>query len=371
MTTADYTSFRAHLDERYPKKGLEQELLIHELGATLNRHSKISTDTSGFDRLNTAQLAHLLSHGNNIEAQHFIREALLLSAMIDGDLNTVDRAIDCHLIPARWGWLTEARAFTGDENAALRLLQATDRIREKCSLACLMARSRPECIGERFLLLFNKDRTSRALARLIDIALDREDPTAIADFVLRWFKGIAVHLLDGHLDHILYRTVRHCREQNPHVVLAPHPMAIGERTRLALAEHAIRSQDYKRAVDYASGTRLLSQTFPRMAIIGTLALIEARSWDQALQASEHIEDLTTRLQCQVRIAQATGNTELELARLVDLHERDNSDPATFMQLLQCLDRLGQQDLARELSLKNQEQFLDQPEVMQVLQAYIA
>ena len=133
-----------------------------------------------------------------------------------------------------------------------------------------------------------------------------------------------------------------------------------------MAEHYLNNNQHQQALQLVSDIRLISPALPRAALISALAALEQGDARKAESYVGYIEDQPTALKIQTRIAQKLKNPAAELAALTDLHELAPDDGDTFVQLLGVLRRLGQMELATQLCHKNQEMFLDDPEVMTVI-----
>ena len=78
--------FRGFLARRHGAGSHERDVLLHEMGATINRH-RLTGQDEGLHSLNTIQLANLVVGQPNWSRDQAFVTGLMLSSLIDGEFD--------------------------------------------------------------------------------------------------------------------------------------------------------------------------------------------------------------------------------------------------------------------------------------------
>lgn len=350
---------------------LSREILRHEMSATMHRFQTTKTDT-GVSSLNTAQLAWCVCGATDKDTlvEHPVFAAFLTSALFDGHPEVIKKADDLGLIPKTLPWVEWAIKFKGTSKDLLDKLAGSNLVRNTAGAAALAAHHCPDAVSGEMLKLFANKSMTKAFNQLALTGLTGANRHEVAETALTIYASNPEILFSGSVDSLLAQMISHSRPTEVDNLIRPFDGAIGERTRAAVAESKLRAGQPKHALELVKDQRLLSPAFGQSALIASLACLELNDIVQAERYAAHVEDQVTKMKIQTRIAQSRGDYAQELELLVDLHENDQSDPDTFMQLLTSLDRMGQHQMSRELCLARQELFLDNDLIKQQIAARI-
>ncbi len=350
----------------------QREVMRHEMSAAANRQ-KIAGSTQGVYSFDTNRWMWLVAADSAPLTPKFGNlQILIVSAIQDGDIELFHQAKQAGLIMESWEWADWADGFSGTADELINKLNSIREVRQVAGAACLACTSNPNAVSTQLLDRYSNVRVwSLVFHRLLSLGLQSDNAPAIAAYALEFFKEKTDMLFIVDVDHLLSRLIRAYQGDDLVSRLKYFERAMGEDSRLALAEYYLNRGQHKQAADLVADIRLISPALPRAALISALAALELGDARKAKSFVSYIEEPVTALKIQTRIAQIEKNHAAELAALTDLHQLCPDDGATFVQLLGVLKRIGQLELATQLCLKNQELFLDEPEVLNVIRSFIA
>ena len=365
MSTTDLPRFNTFLLGLMREDDPRAEILRHEMGATLNRN-RMTGLQEGIHSFNTDQLCWLVPANPQWDAGHFLVQGLILSSSIDERWDIVEKAEECGLIPDSWTWWSRARAYDGDTAGLMELISAQSEWRQRCGVASLATRTRPELITGRLLLDFTRPDLAQIYHMLLTRGLKGPQARDLARVALQQCWNCPELLFVGDVDRMLAELVRIGQPEDPDAALSVFKDAIGDLTKGAIAELDLERGRPHDALRRLHGLRQLSVAYPRSVLVAVLSALESRNLDIVHRHLQHIPDAKTRLKIRTRLAQVEGDAAAELAALTELYETDPGDGPVFVQLINALDRLGQDEISRHLCFTNQERFLDDPLVNRVI-----
>lgn len=357
--------FRAFLVRRGAVTDLAQELLRHEMGATINRHRLTGRD-EGMQSFNTSQLCGLVITQNGWSREQPFITGLMLSALIDGEHDIFAAAQSEGLIPPSWDWAAWADNFTGDEADLLNRLAGIPHFREQCGAVCLATRSNPRAIGAKLLDRFCQVPLATVYHRLLRQGLNGPQAPAIAASELARLAERLEVLFAVDTDATLAALVGASALDHPERLVAPFRDAAGDLTRTALAQRHLERGRPQDALNLVKDLRFLSSAYNQAILIAALAALECKKFEMAEFYCRNITNEDTRLKITTRIAQATGDVNAEVDALTHLYERNQHDPHVFVQLVNVLRRIGQTALVSALCADAQERFDGDPLVDNVI-----
>ena len=370
--TAAHTEFRKFLQARIESlEPFQREVMRHEMSAASNRQ-KIAGSHQGVHSFDTNRWMWLVAADSAPLTPKFGNlQILIVSALQDGDIELFHQAKQAGLIHGAWKWANWADGFKGSASELLEKLDSISEVRQVAGAACLACISNPNAVSTELLDRYSNVRVwSLVFHRLLSLGLQSENAATIARYALDLFTKQTDMLFITDVDSLLARLIRADNSDALLTRIKPFERAIGEDSRLALSEYHLGRGQHAEAAKMVADIRLLSPALPRAALISALAALEQGDPRKAKTFIPFIEDPATALKIQTRIAQLEKNHAAELAALTDLHQLCPDDGETFMQLLTVLKRIGQHELATQLCLKNQELFLDEPEVMAMIHSII-
>jgi hypothetical protein len=350
--------FRTFLSRR-GSAAPDREILLHEMGATINRHRLTGRD-EGIHAFNTNQLCGLIiSQASWSRDQPFVT-GLMLSALIDGEYDIFTTAKNEGLLPADWAWVSWADGFSGDEADLRKRLQSIAPIRERCGAVSLATRANPKAIGARLLGDFRSVPLATVYHQLLRAALTSAQAPTIAVSELTSLAEHLEVLFAADTDATLASLVRASTLDHPDIMTKPFKDAAGDLTRAALAQRHLERGRAQEALTLIKDTRFLSPAYNQAILIAALAALECGKFESAEFYCRSIADDDTRLKIVTRIAQAAGDVSTEVDALSRLYERNPQDAQVFVMLINVLMRIGQGALAKALCAEAQERFLDDP-----------
>lgn len=350
--------FRAFLSRRGSAVA-DREILLHEMGATLNRHRLTGRD-EGIHAFNTNQLCGLVIGQVKWSRDQPYVTGLMLSALIDGEHDIFAMAKNEGLLPVSWTWVSWAEGFSGDEADLRQRLQGIAQIRERCGAVSLATRANPKAIGVQLLGDFRSVSLATVYHQLLRAALTSAQAPTIAVSELACLAEHLEVLFAADTDATLASLVRASTLDHPDIMTRPFKEAAGDLTRAALAQRHLERGRAQEALSLVKDTRFLSPAYDQVILIAALAALECGKFESAEFYCRSIPDDDMRLKIVTRIAQATGDVSAEVDALSRLYERNPQDVQVFVMLINLLMRIGQTALAQALCAEAQERFLDDP-----------
>lgn len=359
MSDAALDRFRLFLSRRATALGVsantERELLVHEMGATINRHRLTGRD-EGMNAFNTSQLAGLVVAQQAWSREQPFVTGLMLSALIDGEVDIFDAAKDEGLLPPVWTWVAWAQDYHGDESDLRQRIHGIAAIRERCGAVCLAVRTCPAAIGVHLLGEFCQPVLAKVYHRLLAMALTGPSAGAIATHELKRLTQHLEVLFAADTDATLAALVRASDVDHPEVLTAAYQDAAGDLTCTAIAGRHLERGRPGEALELVRNLRFLSSAYDQAVVVAALAAIETGKTEMAEFYCRAIADENVRLKITTRLAQSTGDTATELDSLTTLYQRQPHDAQVFVQLINTLLRIGQTALAQALCAEAQERF---------------
>lgn len=370
MSDEAFDRFRLFLSRRGTSVAPDRDLLEHETGATLNRHRLTGRD-EGIQAFNTSQLCSLVIGQQGWSRHQPYVTGLMLSSLIDGELDIFDTAKTEGLIPAGWEWESWAYGFSGDEKELLNRLGGIGPIRERCGAVCLAIRANPSAVGIRLLKDFCTPAMAKVYHQLLRAALSSAQAPAIAASELARLADQLEVLFAADTDATLAALVKASDLDHPDILIKPFKDAAGDLTRTALAQRCLERGRAHEALSMVKDLRFLSPAYDQATLVAALAALECEKFEMAEFYSRNIINEDTRLKIVTRIAQATGNVGVEMESLTCLYERNPQDAEIFVMLITVLMRVGQTALASALCAQAQERFSDDPLVNRIIRPILA
>jgi len=371
MTDAALERFRQFLSRHgVAIAAVERDVLMHEMGATINRHRLTGRD-EGIQAFNTSQLAGLVIGQTAWTRDQPFVTGLILSSLIDGDLVIYDVAMAEGLLPESWTWIKWAYGFTGDETELLNKLSDIAAVRERCGAVCLAIRNNAKAIGSRLLGEFCKAPLAKVYHHLLRTALSGPAAATLAAGELARLPDQLEVLFASDTDMTLAALVKASTLDHPETAVIPFKDAADEMTRIAIAQRHLERGRAAEALAAIKDLRVLSVTYDQAILIAALAALECHKFEMAEFYSRNIADVDTRLKIVSRIAQANGDPAAEMDALISLYERNPHDAQVFTILINALLRIGQTAMARALCAEAQERYIDDPVVEQTLRLVLS
>lgn len=365
MSDVALDRFRAFLVKRGAVTDLDQEVLRHEMGATINRHRLTGRD-EGIQSFNTSQLCGLVITQHAWSREQVFVTGLMLSSLIDGEYDIFEAAKDEGIVPAEWAWVSWAYGFTGTEEQLVARLSTIPSLRERSGAVCLATRQNPGAIGAQLLGDFCVPSLATVYHRLLRQALTGPRASVIAAHELvRLVEHLEI-LFAVDTDATLALLVRATDMDHPEILTAPFRDAAGELTRTALAQRHLERGRAQDALSLVKDLRFLSSAYNQAILIAALAALECGKFEMAEFYCRNITDEDTRLKIVTRVAQASGNVSAEIDALTTLYERNQQDAQVFVQLINVLMRIGQTALVSALCAEAQERFDGEPAVEAII-----
>lgn len=362
--------FRAFLAGRGTTGVADRDLLLHEMGATINRH-RLTGREEGMQAFNTTQLCELVLGQRAWSRQQPFVTGLMLSSLIDGEYDIFDAAKTEELLPPAWTWVAWAMDFAGDESELRRLLGGIQAVRERCGAVCLAVRKNPGAIGALLLGDFCNDIMAKVYHRLLRVALAGSQASLIAGHEIERLAGRLEVLFVEDTDVTLATLVKASSLDHPELQLAAFKDAAGELALTAVAQRHLENGRPQEALALVRDLRFLSPAYDQAILIAALAALECKKFEMADFYSRNITDEDMRLKVVTRIAQATSDTNTELDALTRLYERNPQDAQIFVMLISLLMRIGQSALVSALCADAQERFHDDPMVNRLIRPILA
>jgi len=348
----------------------ERDMLLHEMGATINRH-RLTGREEGMQAFNTTQLCELVLGQRAWSREQPFVTGLMLSALIDGEFEIFDAARAEALLPPAWNWITWALDFAGDEAELRQRLGGIQAVRERCGAVCLAVRKNPDAIGVTLLSDFCNVAMAKVYHRLARTALTGSTASIIADSELVRLAGHLAVLFAEDTDVTLATLVKASACDHPELQIAAFKDAAGELTRTAIAQRHLENGRPQDALALVRDLRFLSPAYDQAILIAALAALECKKFEMADFYSRNITNEDMRLKVVTRIAQATSDTNTELDALSSLYERNPQDAQIFVMLISLLMHIGQSTLVSALCAEAQERFHDDPLVNRLIRPILA
>lgn len=362
--------FRDFLVQRGATADASQELLRHEMGATLNRH-RLTGGDEGIQSFNTSQLCGLVVAQTAWSREQAFVTGLMLSALIDGEHDIFAAAQAEGLIPAAWTWVSWADGFTGDATELRQRLSVIPHVREQCGAVCLATRTNPGCIGILVMSDFCHVPLATVYHHLLRKALAGPHAAAIATSELARLADHLEVLFAADTDATLAALVGACAIPHPEIMVAKFKDAAGDLTQAALAQRHLELGRPQQALELVKDMRFLSSAYDQAIVVAALSALECKKFEMAEFYCRSIPNEDTRLKIVTRVAQATGDPGVELDALTRLYERNPHDAQVFAQLVGLLMRIGQSALASALCADAQERFVGDAQVDRIIKRVLA
>jgi hypothetical protein len=372
MSDAALDLFRASLFRHGQVGDLQQEVLRHEMNATLNRQ-RLTGQQEGMFSFNTSQLCWLVKANPTWPRDHFMVVGLFLSALIDEEQDIFFEAMDQGILPPTWTWVSWAKGFQGNADELLQQIATISDMRARCGAVSLATYTAPKAIGPQLLRDFCHPPLAKVYHRLLTRALSQPSQPnghAVAESEL---KRLATHLevlFACDTDAILAKLVQASDVDYPEKLTAPFKDAAGEWTLTAIASRHLERGRAAQALAMIKDLRLLSPAYDQAVIVAALAALECGQSEQAEFYARNIDSEETRLKIVTRIAQATGDVAVEMDALSRLYEIQPQDPQIFVQLINALIRTNHLDLIAALCADAQERFIGNQQVDTLIQRFL-
>lgn len=348
----------------------ERELLAHEMGATINRHRLTGRD-EGMQAFNTNQLTGLVINQRGWSRTNPFVTGLMLSALVDDELDIFEAAKTEGLIPESWTWLSWALGFSGDDRELVQRLGTIAPTRERSGAACLAVRNNPKAVGPKLLGSFCSAALAKVYHHLLKVGLQGPNAAAIAaEELVRLAERLEV-LFAADTDATLAALVRASTLDHPEILTAPFKDAASDFTRTSLAARHLERGRPADALALVKDLRFLSCAYAQAILIAALSALECRKFEVAEFYARNIADQDTRLKIVTRIAQATGDQAAELDALTALYERNPHDAQIFVMLINLLLRIGQHTMAAALCADAQERYDGDPLVARTIRSVLS
>jgi hypothetical protein len=370
MTAPEMARFCTALRRHNQVNDLRDEALRHEMMATLNRNQLTHQDEGGFS-FNITQLSWIVSGNPGWTYEHFLVRSLLLSALIEERLDIFRDAQDCGVIPASWTWVAWADGFAGDEAKLLAQLALIADPKQRCGVACLATRLRPQAIGARLLDEFRLTSLATVYHRLLGRALQTPQARSFAAHELEALGDRLEVLFSADTDSVIAALVTASDLAQPELAVAGLKDACGDFTATAIARRHLERGRARQALDLVKDLRFLSPAFDQAIVVAALAALECGDFALSQSYTSNVKDEQTRLRILTRLAQACGDAQTELTSLVTLATLNPKDAQVFVQLIALLDRTKHNDLARQVCFQAQERFVNDPLVDELIRRHIA
>jgi hypothetical protein len=370
MTDQNYLDFCSVLRKRQFTGDFQQEVLRHEMGATINRH-QLTGQQEGINSFNTSQLSSVVASNAAWTRDHVMVHSLLVSALIDDDHDIFQSAKQYAIIPEKWTWVTWADGFSGNENDLCAQLKLITNPRERCGAVCLATRLNPNCIGKFLLNEFCHPHAATIYHCLLRRALTGSQAKTIATNELTRLATHLEVLFAENTDKTLAALVELSDSDHPEKLVAPFRDAVGEWTNTAIARRHLEHGRAKEALALVKDLRFLSPAYEQATMIAALAALETKQFEKAEFYSRSISDEDARLKIVTRLAQATGDAAAEIDALTCLYERHQRDAQIFVQLINALAKINQGDLIAALCADAQERFMDDAMVNGIIQRVLS
>lgn len=372
MSDAALDRFRLFLTRRGIATNVnsDRELLLHEMGATINRHRLTGKD-EGMHAFNTSQLAGLvISQQGWTREQPFVT-GLMLSALVDGDIDIFDAAKAEGLVPESWTWVAWAYGFSGSDQELLQKVGTIAPVRERSGAVCLAVRNNPKAISARLLGSYCTMQLAKVYHHLLNVALHGPQAAEIAASELTRLADRLEVLFAADTDATLARLVRASAIDHPEILIAPFKDAASDLTRTAVAQRHLERGRPSEALSLVKDLRFLSSAYDQAILVAALAALECQKYEMAEFFTRNIVDVDTRLKIVTRIAQATNNRAAELDALTTLYERNPHDSQIFVMLITALQRIGQTGMAAALCAEAQERYVNDPLVDRIIRSVLS
>lgn len=365
--------FLNFLKQQIPSGDLVNEMLRHEMSATINRN-RLTRQEEGIHSFNTEQLNLVVCSNPSWSRDHIIFQAMLISNLIDGRLATFREAQACELIPDSWTWVTWADGFAGSESELCVQLNTIQDPRHRGGAVCLASATRSDCIGIYLLAAFCHPSMAIVYHRLLAQVLAAPASAATAAIAAHELERLGNQLevlFTADTDVTIATLVQASDLDHPEHLIFRVQEATGDFTRTAIARRHLERGRASEALAQIKDLRFLSPAYEQAILVAALAALEMGKIEEARGYAKDIVPDDLRLKVQTRIAQASGDIEAEAEALIDLYERNPADVQVFVQLVNVLDRLQRFDLSRDLCYRAQESFSGDPVVEAIIKRHLA
>lgn len=361
--------FRASIFRDGQVADLQQEVLRHEMNATLNRH-RLTGQQEGMLSFNTSQLCWLVKMNPTWPRDHFLVIGLFLSALFDEEHELFYSAMDQGILPTAWTWVSWAKGFQGNADELLQKIATIPDIRARCGAASLATHTSPKAIGPQLLCDFCHPPLAKVYHRLLTRALTQPNCHIVAASELKRLATQLEVLFVCDTDAILAKLVQASDVDHPETLIAPFKDAAGELTLTAIASRHLERGRAAQALALIKDLRLLSPAYDQAVIVAALAALECGEHEKAEFYARNIDSEEVRLKITTRISQVTGNVAVEIDALSRLYEIHPQDPQIFVQLINALVRTDHLDLIAALCADAQERFMGNQQVDTLIQRFL-
>jgi hypothetical protein len=369
MNDTAFDLFRANLLSHESVGDLQQEVLRHEMNATLNRH-RLTGQQEGILSFNTDQLCWLIKTNPLWPRDHFLVAGLFLSALFDDEHEIFLSALEKGILPPSWTWVSWANGFQGNADELLQLIATIPDVRARCGAASLATHTSPKAIGQQLLCDFCHPPLAKVYHRLLTRALSQPNCHVVAASELKRLATQLEVLFVCDTDATLARLVQASNLDHPENLTAPFKDAAGEWTLTAIASRHLERGRSDQALALIKNLRLLSPAYDQAVIVAALAALECGLFEQAEFYARNIDSEEVRLKITTRISQVTGNVAVEIDALSRLYEIHPQDPQIFVQLINALVRTDHLDLIAALCADAQERFMGNQQVDTLIQRFL-
>jgi hypothetical protein len=368
MSIVDAASFQRVLLAKNKVGDLKGEVLRHEMSATLNR-SSLTQKEEATNTFTTAQLCWLVASNPQWNNTQPLYRALLLSAIIEDDIELFNAAKRCGVIPEEWTWVAWADGFGGDEDMLLTQLRTINDMSQRCAAACLATRMNVKAISNQLLLDMCQDSLANVYHCLLKRSLQGPQAARNARNALYAMGAHLEVLFASDTDATIAMLVAKSDLDHPEELITVFADATSDLTCTAIASRHLERGRAAMAYAMVKDLRFLSVAYDQAIVVAALACLECGDLNQASLFVPSIPDRQLRLKVQTRLAQASGDSRAELEALVALNQLCPRDGQIFIQLVNLLDRTKNTGLARQICFQAQERFVDDPLVLAVIKRH--
>ena len=270
MNDAALDLFRANLFSDGQLADLQQEVLRHEMSATLNRH-RLTGQQEGMLSFNTSQLCWLVKMNPAWPRDHFLVVGLFLSALFDDEHEIFLSAMDQAILPPSWTWVTWAKGFQGSADELLPLIATIPDVRSRCGAVSLATQTSPKAIDPQLLGNFCHPPLAKVYHQLLTRALFQPNCHVVAASELKRLATQLEVLFACDTDAILAKLVQASDVDHPESLIAPFKDAAGEWTLTAIASRHLERGRPAQALALIKDLRLLSPAYDQAVIVAALA----------------------------------------------------------------------------------------------------
>ncbi len=253
-----------------------------------------------------------------------------------------------------------------DEGEAVAMLAKASDPEELAAIQTVVARRFPALVSPEWLWLVpaNAPTMSYALARAL-LAQRGDLAGSVGSYLASRRDVLLAREPDPLLSMLVARSAEH-----PQVTLAPFEGIYGEETVVAAAAWHLEHNEAAEAMQLAAGIRALSVHSEQAALIGALAAVQLGRAEDLAQFRSLICGRNAQAQLTIRL----GESDPRLIRDEDLVPLMDvclvSEPELFFRALRLLLARKRLDLARQVCARRQGDYLDHPELAQIIVAVL-